>query len=142
MIKRIKYVSRYAEGTTSKDIEAIAAQSSENNAKHGLSGILLTGGGLFFQVLEGPPEAVDRVFAKIIADPRNKEVLLLAVQENAPQRMFPDWAMERVNLDSQGYAHFETLRAVLSATFEQRRQLDVLTGALERAVWQELKTRS
>jgi hypothetical protein len=142
MIKRIKYVSRYAEGTTAEDIEAIAAQSADNNAKLGITGILLTGGGLFFQILEGPAEVVDGVYSKIAADRRNREVLLLGVQAEVPDRLFPDWAMARVDLDAQGNAHFETLREVLSATFEQRRQLDALTGLLERAVWQELKTRA
>jgi len=142
MIKRIKYVSRYAEGTTAKDIEGIAAQSADNNTKLGITGILLTGGGLFFQILEGPAEAVDAVYSKIVADMRNREVLLLGVQADAPHRLFPDWAMKRVDLDAEGNAHMETLRAVLSAAWEQRRQLDALTGVLERAVWQELKTRA
>lgn len=142
MVKRLKYVSRYTEGLSSADLDGIAAQSAANNVKLGITGILLTGGGVFFQILEGPAAAVDGVFQKILADPRNQEVLLLGVQEQVPDRLFPQWAMRRVDLDAGGNAHLETLRTVLSMAYEQRRLLDSLTGALERAVWQEFTTRT
>lgn len=138
MIKRIKYVSRYAEGLSNADLDQIAAQSATNNAQLGMTGILLTGGGVFFQILEGPADVVEPVFQRILADPRNQDVLLLGVQEAAEERLFPGWAMKRVNLDDRGTSHAETLNGVLSAAYEQRRLLDALTGVLERAVWREL----
>jgi len=112
MMKRLKYVSRYAEGLSSADLDGIAAQSAANNANLGITGILLTGGGLFFQILEGPAVAVDALYQKILADPRNQEVLLLGVQEQVPDRLFPHWAMRRVDLDAGGDAHRDTLGAV------------------------------
>ena len=142
MIKRIKYVSRYAEGLSNADLDGIAAQSATNNAQLGITGILLTGGGFFFQILEGPAETVDPILQKILADSRNEDVLLLGVQEAVKDRLFPGWSMKRVNLDAQGDSHFETLRVVLSAAYEQRRLLDALTGVLERAVWRELGPQS
>lgn len=142
MLKRIKYISRFSEGMNQSEIEAIGLQAAERNAGLGITGVLMTGGGLFFQLLEGPPEAVDQVWASIRSDPRHRDVVLIAAQEGVTSRIFPDWAMRRVSLDHGGNAHLETLRAILPVVYEQRRHCDELVGALERAVWQELGSRS
>ncbi len=65
-------------------------------------------------------------------------MLLLGSQDGVPSRMFPNWAMESVYLDPGASARMETLSALLSTAFAMKLQLDELTGALERAVWNEL----
>lgn len=142
MLKRIKYISRISATTTRADVDAIAASAAEKNAQLGITGVLVAGGGFFFQILEGPAEEVDGVFRTICADDRHQEVLLLGSQDGVPSRMFPNWAMERVYVDPGASAHMETLSAVLSTAFAMKLQLDELAGALERAVWNELVARA
>nr|WP_255526443.1 BLUF domain-containing protein [Clavibacter sp. VKM Ac-2872] len=44
------------------------------------------------QVLEGPHDAVEAVYATIEADPRHTDVRLL-LDEEIPARQFPQWSM-------------------------------------------------
>jgi len=142
MLKRIKYISRISRALTHVEVEELGLRAARRNEELGVTGLLMTGGGLFFQILEGPREAVDQLWAAISADPRHQDVVLLAAQEGVATRVFPDWAMRRIDLDHESNAHMETLRTVLSVAFAQRRQSDELVGALERAVWEELVART
>ena len=142
MLKRIKYISRYAGPLGHAEVEEIAQRAAQRNQESGVTGLLMTGGGLFFQILEGPPDVVDRIWAAIEADPRHQDVLLIAAQDGVASRIFPDWAMRRIDLDHEANAHMETLRAALAVAFALRRQSDELVGALERAVWSEFAPRA
>jgi hypothetical protein len=142
MLKRVKYISRFSRALSPAEIEELGRQAAQKNESLGITGVLLTGGGFFFQILEGPKEAVDTVYNSIAGDVRHQQVLLVASQEGVRDRIFPDWAMKRVNLDHEANAHMETLRALLPIAFEQRRHVDELIGTLERAMWQELMTRA
>jgi hypothetical protein len=46
-------------------IRQILETSRRNNARDGLSGLLLLGGRRFLQVLEGPKDALDQAYARI-----------------------------------------------------------------------------
>ena len=78
MLKRIKYVSRFDSPLSSAEIEQIGEQSQANNERLGLTGLLMASGGMFYQVLEGPADAVDQVYAKIQQDSRHTDLLLLS----------------------------------------------------------------
>lgn len=138
MLKRIKYVSRFAEGLPAGSLAELETLSARNNRERGLTGVLLTGGGLFFQVLEGEPEAVDEVYAAIARDPRHRDLLLLS-EELAIHRLFPDWSMKAVAIDPERVAQLEPLHALLEAVLAERRLADHLAGTLERTVWSELQ---
>jgi hypothetical protein len=66
--------------------------SRQNNARVGVTGMLLYTGGSFFQVLEGPAEAVDRAFATIAADERHQRAVMI-IRERIPRRAFGEWSM-------------------------------------------------
>jgi hypothetical protein len=87
MLKRIKYISRFSTPLDSAAIAAIGEQASRNNQRRGLTGLLMTSGGLFYQVLEGPAEEVDAVYAAIVADERHTDVLLLSSEDDIQGRM-------------------------------------------------------
>lgn len=63
-----------------------------NNARLGLTGMLLFAEGSFFQVLEGEAEVVDALFAKIERDPRHALVTQI-IREPIPRRFFEAWSM-------------------------------------------------
>lgn len=79
----------------------IRDQARENNARLGLTGVLLFSPQYFVQCLEGTSEQVTRTFRSIADDARHEHVSLVSVQE-APQRTFPDWSMGLVDLSSTG----------------------------------------
>ena len=135
-MKRIKYVSRYSKPLTSEEIASLAEKAAAKNAKLDVSGVLMTAGGLFFQVIEGPEEHVERLYREICKDKRHMHVLLLAVEEGVRSRLFPDWSMKRVDLDESS-GRLEPVKAILTAVVRQRMLTEELTGVLERAVWTE-----
>lgn len=138
MLKRIKYVSRFDKPMTEDAIEAIGEQSRINNENLGLTGILMASGGLFYQVLEGPAEAVDEIYARIVADGRHTDCLLLSAEDNV-ERAFGDWSMKTINLDAASHVRLFPLKALIKAVFEQSRLLDNMTWAIDRTIQHEMR---
>jgi hypothetical protein len=137
-MKRLKYVSRQARRLADAEIDALVAGASSHNEHQGISGILVTTAGLFLQVIEGPADAIDALFARIEKDPRHTDVLLLESLDDVEDRIFPDWSMRRFDLDASDAARFEPLRVLLEAIVTQRTLLERQVHALERAIWLEL----
>jgi hypothetical protein len=86
------YTSTATRHLTDDDLAELLRQCVRNNDRAGLTGLLLHRDGRFMQVLEGPDDAVQDVFATIAADPRHGEVRLL-LDEQIPARQFPAWSM-------------------------------------------------
>ena len=74
------------------DLPALLQQARSHNYQEDLSGLLLYFQGQFLQVLEGPEPALNRLYARIRADPRHHNLLTLAHGPIAA-RSFPDWRM-------------------------------------------------
>jgi len=85
------YISS-ARNPSGSDLGDILRQSCKNNARNGVTGLLLHAGGNFLQVLEGEAEAVDHTFNKILQDSRHTGVLKL-LRFDIAERQFPDWSM-------------------------------------------------
>jgi hypothetical protein len=137
-VKRIKYVSQFAVHWSRGDVEALVSLAAQRNAAASITGILMTCGGIFFQVIEGPRDQVERLFTQIQADPRHREVLVLDVEEAVTSRHFPDWAMKRFDLGAEADTRLAQVRALLTTLVARRLETERLTNALERAIWNEL----
>ncbi len=98
-MKRITYTSRLVNGITSADLEELGRKASENNHQLDITGALVHFAGLFFQIIEGREEEIDRLFAKIRRDTRHKDIIILKTEVNVVQRHFPEWSMKIINLD-------------------------------------------
>lgn len=74
------------------ELEDILAISARNNARDGVTGMLLYAAGSFMQVLEGPERVVDGVFARVLRDPRHTGIVVI---ERGPieERAFGQWSM-------------------------------------------------
>jgi hypothetical protein len=64
-MKRLMYFSRYALPLTGNEIVALGQRAAERNRALGVTGVLLSLQGTFFQVLEGDEETIDRLFVVI-----------------------------------------------------------------------------
>ena len=90
-IKHVIYVSR----PTHFDhivLDNILITSRSNNLEVGVTGNLICHSDLFLQMLEGPSEAVHRLYEKILTDDRHADIVKLR-DEKSEQRLFPSWAM-------------------------------------------------
>ena len=94
---RLIYASRAAAPVQPEDLAAILRQSRAHNPPHGVTGVLCCSGDLFLQVLEGGRTAVNRLYGRIVADPRHAGVELLDYQQIG-ERHFAGWAMGQVNV--------------------------------------------
>lgn len=74
------------------EVNAIVAKSKISNRRANLTGALLFTGVNFAQVLEGRRENIDGVFARILRDPRHREIV---IRQDVPilQRRFSGWSM-------------------------------------------------
>ena len=73
-------------------IKGILAISRENNKKTGLTGSLIYRSDLYFQFLEGPPNAVNNTYKKIKLDTRHSEIYKIK-EDMTNRRLFASWAM-------------------------------------------------
>lgn len=137
-MKRIKYVSRFARELAAEDIARLEEECIRNNQESGITGVLMVSGNLFFQVIEGPGPRVDELFASILEDDRHTQILRLGEEREVSERLFPDWAMKVVSLDSSRTDRLEPLHALLETIYEHKETINRLTSVLERAIWNEL----
>ena len=99
-MKRIVYISTCRNDPDRAMVDEILASSRRNNARDGLTGLLVVGGRRFLQVLEGPDKALDVAYERIKADPRHFALVSLS-SKRVESRAFTDWDMgcEQLNGD-------------------------------------------
>lgn len=73
-------------------LSELLRKARANNARLGVTGMLLYTAGNFMQVLEGPPAAVDEVYRRIAVDPRHGCMVRIA-REAIAEREFDEWTM-------------------------------------------------
>ncbi len=86
------YASAASRDFSHEELAALLESARENNARLGLTGMLLYAEGSFFQVLEGQPDVVDALYAKIERDTRHDQMTLI-IREPIPKRHFDAWTM-------------------------------------------------
>lgn len=105
------YISSSVSEFSEADLVALLKQSREKNARLDVTGLLLYRDGNFMQVLEGPDDAVRKLFETILADSRHRGVIKL-LERQVKRRQFADWAMAFRNLNDPalraipGYSEF------------------------------------
>jgi hypothetical protein len=94
MLIRLRYASTLSPATTTADIDSIVEKSAVSNRAVGITGVLAVEGDSVLQVLEGPSEAVGRLFERIASDARHMGVVEL---DRLPIDVikFEDWGMIR-----------------------------------------------
>jgi hypothetical protein len=105
------YISSATRLLSEEQLLQLLEQLRDNNARRGITGILLYKGGNIMQVLEGEDEAVRTLFAKIQQDQRHRGVFKL-LEEPIKDRQFSSFTMGFRNLDRMdpeevpGYSDF------------------------------------
>lgn len=138
MLKRIHYISSFVEDMPASEIGQLARQAAEKNAAHDITGVLMAKGGLFFQIIEGPEENIDKLFTNILKDPRHEKIITLGIQAGDLQRLFPNWHMKEINLDTSTSERLQPVKAIIDAVHAQSAIIENLTEALAASAWAEL----
>jgi hypothetical protein len=86
------YASSAGRHFETAELTALLQAARKNNDAAGLTGMLLYTEGSFFQVLEGVPDAVEALYARIELDKRHEQVTKI-VTEAIPRRSFANWTM-------------------------------------------------
>ncbi|WP_312241313.1 diguanylate phosphodiesterase [Pantoea sp.] len=110
MLSTIIYRSHLCDDVPVKVLEELAVKANVTNELFDVTGILLFNGTHFFQVLEGPEEAVSTIYERICQDVRHHNLVEL-MRDYAPSRRFGNVGMELFDL--REYEKDLVLQAVL-----------------------------
>jgi hypothetical protein len=91
-MKNIVYVSNAVMLLDNAELLNILTTARKNNAKLGVTGVLLYSDRIFIQLLEGDDADVDHIFGEIEKDARHKNMITL-IDEEIHTKDFPDWSM-------------------------------------------------
>jgi Sensors of blue-light using FAD len=97
MLIRLIYVSKAVDPQTRTLTDSILRQAHAWNTQNDITGVLCEGQGVFLQALEGERGQVTRLYARISADPRHKDLELIHC-ESISERRYGEWSMARVSL--------------------------------------------
>lgn len=97
----VVYVSSAAYKFHTPDLLDLLDRARVNNARLGVTGMLVYKDGNFMQVLEGEEAVVRNLVTKIGHDPRHKGMIRL-IEGPQAERQFPDWSMGFRDLRSPG----------------------------------------
>ena len=130
MLVRLLYASRAVDGSGAT-IESILDSARQHNLDSGITGILVYGGGVFMQAIEGGRQAVSDLYGTISRDARHKDVVLLHYEEIV-ERRFGSWTMGLVDVDR--------INACVLLKYSDRAVLDpyAVSGKVSMALLEEL----
>lgn len=74
------------------EIYSMLSNAKDYNAEHGITGCLLYHNSQFLQLLEGEKQEVEKLFDKIVKDPRHHSVVVIENDES-DIRLFKTWSM-------------------------------------------------
>lgn len=110
MLSTLIYRSHLYDDVPMKSLKELVNKANKFNELLGVTGILLFNGTHFFQLLEGPEEAVSQIYDRICEDKRHHNVVQL-MRDYAPARRFGNAGMELFDLTK--YDRHSVLDAVL-----------------------------
>jgi len=131
MLVRLLYASRAVPAVDQEELLAILKKSKANNPAQGITGVLCLSDGIFLQALEGGRAQVNRLYSRIVTDPRHTDVQLLSYEEIG-ERRFAGWSMGQVNM--------ARLNRALLLKYSETATLDpyAVSGSVSMALFAEL----
>jgi hypothetical protein len=90
------YVSSAVTEFDVEQLQELLDHSRQNNARLGVTGLLVYVGGNFLQILEGDEASVKPLYDRIGRDPRHRQLIKLH-ESSGPDRQFGKWSMALVN---------------------------------------------
>ena len=117
-MKRMTYMSSFSRPLSHKEIHQIGAHASRRNAEDAITGVLLTLGAVFFQIIEGDEPTIDDLYSRVLHDDRHTNIICLGTEPVITHRLFPDWSMNVIDLESLDGDVAQPLRLLLGRMSE------------------------
>ncbi|MFM9926389.1 diguanylate phosphodiesterase [Variovorax sp. H27-G14] len=111
---QIAYVSKAKQAFDPPAMAELMRRSSSANESRGLTGFLLYDSAHFFQLLEGPPAAVDHLFEKIRGDARHGDIVCV-LSEPLQARAFSEWSMSYMTITRGELGAIDGLKSFFAA---------------------------
>lgn len=138
-MKRMTYMSRFARPLEQAEVDQIGVHAATRNAVDGITGVLLTMGPVFFQIIEGDEAPVDDLYARVLCDDRHTDIICVRTEADVVDRLFPDWSMNIFDLDQIGGDVVEPLKLLLGRMSEAQHIIERYTQpAVSRLMMQGL----
>lgn len=115
-LARIAYASALRDPPSRAALDALLSTWRRRNAERCITGLLLDHAGSVFQVIEGFPEDVVRLYEAILRDRRHHSIVTL-VHDAACRRCFGDWSMGHGRLTLSELSTIPELRALADPGF-------------------------
>jgi hypothetical protein len=109
------YVSSATRLLSEAELIELLQKARTNNARDGITGMLLYRDGNFIQVIEGEESVVLALHEKIVNDPRHTNIITL-LKRPLTERMFGDWTMGFRNLNKESEETLPGFSRFLAAT--------------------------
>lgn len=107
---RLLYCSQAKPEFNTDTLEEILLTSRKNNSAAGITGVLVHGGGMFMQTLEGPEQVVLRTYMKILEDKRHSDSRIIYITP-VKERLFNNWTMGVIEAEPLTFEKVAKLRA-------------------------------
>ena len=97
MLKTLTYTSEARGEVDADELERILRSAMMLNPLDGVTGLLIFNGRAFVQIVEGAPDAIDDLAARLKADVRHVN-FQIRDERLVEARSFPDWSMNMVRV--------------------------------------------
>lgn len=124
---QLAYISSSKTPVDRAMLDDILAVSRRNNARAGITGLLVAGGRRFLQVLEGPEQAVLTTYTRIGRDDRHRGLVMISAKA-VEWRAFGEWSMAFRDSGAASGDELEDLVAKLVGTIEDPNLRAQFTG--------------
>ncbi len=109
------YISRATERMDIAALETLGRQSAKNNQPLDITGLLMTVGDHYLQVLEGPAAPLLKLVDTIREDRRHEQFRVILTRP-AEARLFEQWSMRFLSLDDRLYVGLPEIAVLRDAT--------------------------
>jgi hypothetical protein len=107
---RLLYISEATEGINEEAINDVLKSAGKHNPPLGITGLLVFGGGVFAQILEGPEHAVLQKYVNIMSDRRHRNCRIVYITTTG-ERIFKDISMAALEALPMELEHIAELDA-------------------------------
>jgi len=133
LLSKVVYRSRAVHPLTPVDLQKLTLAAQARNRAESITGLMLYDDDRFFQWLEGPTDALERIMRSIRNDPRHTDIEVLR-QEPADARRFSGWDLKlATSLGSAPRPH-DAIEAPLEIIGDLRKHPSNTPVLLERLV--------
>jgi hypothetical protein len=116
---QLLYRSQATTPLTPEQLHELVQRARRANAAAQITGLLLYADGHFVQLLEGPADKVQELYARISRDPRHQQIGLVSMGL-LPSRQFAEWSMDFGFVDA---GELETVLAAIGQEYSQAEEM-------------------